>query len=140
MEFNAIYIVDPDTAFHSAIKKFTDKIGVNTPIFYFTNGDDFLKENPKSIDNSGNDGENLILLDLNAQNGIGWEFLKKFDGLNYQLKSTFQIVALSEELSLSERNQALAYQSVSFYFHKPFTYRGFITMVETIVNDLPSSI
>ncbi|WP_144605144.1 response regulator [Algoriphagus algorifonticola] len=138
MEFNAIYIVDPDTAFHSAIKKFTDKIGVNTPIFYFTDGDDFLKE--KSIHNSVSNGGNLILLDLNAQNGLGWEFLKKFDRLDYQLKSTFQIVALSEELSLSERNEALAYQSVSFYFHKPFTYRGFITMVETIVNDISSSI
>lgn len=109
-----ILIVDDDPVVQVLHKALIKKSGVSSHILTFKNGKEalnYLMEEP------GNDGSYLVLLDLNMPVMNGWELLEELNGKG--ISCYVKVAVVTSSINQEDREKAKAYEMVVAYIAKP---------------------
>lgn len=117
-KLNSIMLVDDDTITNFLNELLINEMEITHELIVTTDGQQALDK----LSTHYNDGNapDLILLDVNMPVLNGFEFLKKYNELDFQNKETSLIVILTTSLNSSDKEKAKAL-NVKDYMCKPLT-------------------
>lgn len=119
-----IFLVDDDAIVRMVVCKILKGIGFQGSISVFENGKQAMEEISKRIENHDLEPDAdqiLMLLDINMPIMDAWEFLNEFEKLDSAVKDIFLISIITSSIDTSDKENALAYRSVSDYITKPLS-------------------
>jgi two-component system, NarL family, nitrate/nitrite response regulator NarL len=82
---------------------------------------------------NGQDAPEIIFLDLNMPEVDGFTFLKNFEQLPEDVKSTIRIVVLTSSNSSKDREQAFEHKNVIHFITKPLKQSDIEALNETLL-------
>ena len=117
-KLNLIMLIDDDTITNFLNELVINEMGITNQLIVTTDGHQALKE----IMSHQRDGvlPDLILLDVNMPVVNGFEFLKKYNELDFQNKDFPLIVILTTSLNEGDKDKAKKL-NVKDYMSKPLT-------------------
>lgn len=119
-----IFLVDDDAIVRMVVCKILKGIGFKGTISAFENGKQALEEISKRLENlelMPDADQILMLLDINMPIMDAWAFLNEFEKMDNAVKDIFLISIITSSIDTSDRENALAYSSVSDYITKPLS-------------------
>lgn len=122
-----ILIVDDDPIFSLIVTKLVTKQDPQAQFYFSENGQQGLTELEKLKENQG---EKIVLLDINMPISNGWDFLDALEQKEWFKRKDICIYIVSSSIDQRDISKVARYNYVNRFFHKPLK----INDIRTILN------
>jgi two-component system, chemotaxis family, chemotaxis protein CheY len=126
-----IALIDDDVIFKKLTKIRLRRYDLSKDILTFRDGEEaisYLKEHAKQVEAL----PDIILLDINMPKMNGWDFLKKFRKIKFDLRKTIKLYMVSSSFNPDDMDKANEYQDLLGYFVKPISESDYKEIAESI--------
>ena len=136
-KLNCVLLIDDDEGTNYYHKIIIDGLGATKHVQICTDGQDaldYLTNKGKYVSNTTYPCPELIFLDINMPKMNGFEFLDEYKKISPKLRKDQIIIMVTTSLLDDDRDNALSYESVHDFVHKPLTEVFLKNLVEKYLN------
>lgn len=121
MDTKSIYIIDDDKIYVKLMLRLLKLNGFNDGIMVFENA----KIASEHFNKNQDDGESIVLLDINMPQMNGWEFLDNYIPDNNMMTNKMQLYLVSSSIHEVDRSLAKKYSLIKGFISKPMDKENF---------------